>query len=431
MSPLQRVLVANNNTSSGSSCLPAAATCSSNPLSGSVIPPSAHVLVSNMPAADYNSNKKQKSPSSVSVVLACCSDAKQAVDIPVAVSGKSSGKGSTASEKQLQLRVLSLSHSSANQSSSSSPSLTATASLSSSYPSSLPVGIALLSNSPQPQHAVQSAFKPSPSPSAVATSSFSSSSSKRNNSHGNLLPTTVAHNHHPTSAGTDERGRERGERDGTLSAHGPLAFHTADSNTTVSGSSNDGSGGRTNADPVVDRPVQAISNAYTTSSTTNSGPGGIVDVVVDPPHSSSNYYAEDMSELGEEPEVGVASLTGSDEEGDDVVHCTCGSTVDEGFMIQVGTAELMITAGQSPVNIPTKITNFQSYFSSINFSKMFKLSEKNKTCRVHAHAQSSINPLTHLARSYLCARVYGAEKRIQTSKYKYFTNILIGYRDDW
>ena len=45
------------------------------------------------------------------------------------------------------------------------------------------------------------------------------------------------------------------------------------------------------------------------------------------------------------------------------------------------------------------------------------MSEKNKraahTC--NAHAQSSIDPLAHLARSYLCARAYGAEKRIQTS----------------
>ena len=45
------------------------------------------------------------------------------------------------------------------------------------------------------------------------------------------------------------------------------------------------------------------------------------------------------------------------------------------------------------------------------------MSEKNKPRRAQSHAQSSIDPLADLARSYLCARAYGAEKRIQTSKY--------------
>ena len=43
-----------------------------------------------------------------------------------------------------------------------------------------------------------------------------------------------------------------------------------------------------------------------------------------------------------------------------------------------------------------------------------KIKRAARTC--HVHTQSSIDPLAHLARSYLCARAYGAEKRIQTSK---------------
>ena len=37
------------------------------------------------------------------------------------------------------------------------------------------------------------------------------------------------------------------------------------------------------------------------------------------------------------------------------------------------------------------------------------MSEKRAARTRHAHAQSSIDPLVHLARSYLYARAYGAK----------------------
>ena len=50
----------------------------------------------------------------------------------------------------------------------------------------------------------------------------------------------------------------------------------------------------------------------------------------------------------------------------------------------------------------------------------------------HAHAQSSIDPLAHLARSYLCARALWLKKEYKlVNKNLIFANILIGYRDDW
>ena len=44
------------------------------------------------------------------------------------------------------------------------------------------------------------------------------------------------------------------------------------------------------------------------------------------------------------------------------------------------------------------------------------MSEKNKTCTLVTRMRNHRSILAHLARSYLCARAYGAEKRIQTIK---------------
>ena len=42
-----------------------------------------------------------------------------------------------------------------------------------------------------------------------------------------------------------------------------------------------------------------------------------------------------VDEVGKGSRRHSASSAGSDPQGDDVVHCKCGSDVDEGFMIQV------------------------------------------------------------------------------------------------
>ena len=52
--------------------------------------------------------------------------------------------------------------------------------------------------------------------------------------------------------------------------------------------------------------------------------------------SRGDSFGSEMLEELEMEEEYPSSLLDSEEESDDVVHCICGSTVDEGFMIQVG-----------------------------------------------------------------------------------------------